>query len=182
MSSWATSSPSLAKKPSSIAAIAGKYEFETRSGTAILATLTRPPGVGTRTRKRSLRYEARRIDVVHAHRRLELEDAVDDIDGFLDAGRLDHAQLLAFDLRQFRHGLGLAFCNRDLDRRVIFVHDSARLIGIGKGVLHAADRRGDKAPNNVGLCRDGGVGRDDAVAIEAYAGIREGEAHELGGR
>jgi hypothetical protein len=35
MSSWAISSLSLAKKPSAIAAITGKYELETRSGTAI---------------------------------------------------------------------------------------------------------------------------------------------------
>src|SRR6266849_7157032 len=152
MSSCAASTPSLAKKPSSIAAIAGKYEFETRSGTAILAALTTPPRAATIPASRaSLRYESRRIDVGHNHRRLELEDAGDGVDGVLDAGGLDHAELLAFDLRQLRHRLGFALCHRDVDRRVIFVHDSSVFLRIGKRVLHTADGRADKAPDQIGL-------------------------------
>src|SRR5262245_25303 len=122
----------------------------------------------------SLRYEARRIDVIHRYGGLELEDAIDDVDRLFDAGGIDQAELAVLDLRQFGHRSGFSLRNRDVDSRVIFVDDPTRLVRLGECILHAANCRGDEATYDVGLGRDDVVSRNDAVAIEAHAGIDEG--------
>ena len=56
---------------------------------------------------------------------------------------------------------------------MIFVHDRGRLVGIGECVLLAADRGGDKSLHQIRLGRERGVGRHDAVAVEAQTRIEQ---------
>ena len=62
---------------------------------------------------------------------------------------------------------------------MIFVQDFGRLFGIGEGVLHAVDRRGDEAFHQVRLGGERRVGRDDAVAVKGQADVGEAEADQL---
>src|SRR5262245_60195151 len=71
----------------------------------------------------SMRYESRRIDVIHRHGSLKLEDAIDDVDRLFDAGVIDQAELAVLDLRKFGHRFGFSLRHRDVNGRVVFVDD-----------------------------------------------------------
>ena len=61
-------------------------------------------------------------------------------------GGIDAAEIVALDLRQFGDCLGFSLGNCGIDRRVIFVHYPARLVGPGEGILPAANRGSDEPP------------------------------------
>src|SRR5215470_20301343 len=155
------SRPSRLKKSSAIAAIAGKSELETRSGTAMRAALKLwCPCCGWLPR-----YESRHVHVGRCNGCRKLEGALDHVDGGFDARRVDFTQWLAGNLRKFGDGLSLVLGNGRVHLGDEPLHDCACSRRISEGVLHAADCRRDEAAHNIWLARDRRSGRHDAVAV-----------------